>query len=283
MNGIDKKLYDFIMDNLSVITEEWLSHRKENTGSIYSTDADESIENLLTQQNRFTNQTIASVLLKDQSLYEEYKQKWALNMAESRVGTNTPIHEVLHAISKARATYCKFLERFILENKAAIEYEDILNWGQKIHLAFDELTIRFSENYYEMMSTKIKNQQNLIDELGISVILIKPLIGVLPLIGDIDTLRADTIIEKVPEKCTQANITSLFIDLSGALIPEPIVIQKIQELTNVLALLGIKSTITGIRPEFALASNQMGVSFSDINSFSSLQLALKVNINKVTV
>lgn len=283
MNSIDKKLYGFIMDNLSIITEKWLSHRKENTGSIYSTDAEESIENLLIEQNRFTNQTIASVLLEDQSHYEENKKAWALNLAASRVGTNTPIHEVLHAISQARATYCEFLERFITENKDEIKHQDILKWGQKIHLAFDELTIKFSENYYEIMTTKIKKQQYLIDELSISVILIKPLIGVLPLIGDIDTFRADTIIDKVPEKCTVSNITSLFIDLSGALIPEPIVIQKIQELTNILALLGIESTITGIRPEFALASNQMGVSFSDIHSFSSLQLALKVNTNKVSI
>lgn len=271
------------MDNLSVISDEWLKHREENTGSIYSTNADVSIRNLLFEQNRFTNLTVASVLLEDRTQYETNKEEWALKLAESRVDSNTPIHEVLHALSNARKTYCDFIVRFVALHQDEVTTADTLSWGNKIHLAFDDLTIQFSKNYYKMMKQKLQKQQNLIDELGASVILINPLVGVLPLTGDIDALRARTIIEKVPEKCTKAAITNLFIDLSGALITESVVIHKIQELTNVLALLGIKSTITGIRPEFAQTSNTMGVSFSDIESFSSLQLALKVNENRVNI
>lgn len=275
MSDVDAELYGFIIDHIEDITNEWLSYRSKKKGSIYSIDVDQKIENALKKQNNLTNLTVASSLLRDSTQYEESKGNWAQLIAESRVGSNTPIPEVLEALSKARRAFWVFVEKFISLNVASVTQGDLLKWGMTINRAFDELTVNFSSHYNKLMDTRLAAQTNLIDELNSPVIKINQEIGVLPLVGDIDTLRAKKIFEYVPVKCADINISDLYIDLSGVSIIDTMVAHQIYNLMEMLDLLGIQSTITGIRPEIAQTAIQLGLDFSKVNTYSSLQQALK--------
>ncbi|GLY12304.1 STAS domain-containing protein [Pseudobacillus badius] len=274
MRSIDSQLYKYLIDHLTVITDEWLAAREKKSGSVYSADADQSIEQLLRKQNRLTNLTVASSLLEEQDTFEKQKKQWALEVAESRVASNTPIHEVQDALRAAREAYWHFVEKFVKLNKSKVTHEDILKWGVVIHKAFDELNIKFSEMYFDIMMSRLSAQQSLIEELGSPVIPITSSKGILPLVGDIDTMRAKSILEQIPKKCVEAGISHLFIDLSGVSIIDTMVAQQIFQIIQVLNLLGIKSTMTGIRPEIAQTAVQLGIDFSEIESFSSLQQIL---------
>ena len=83
--------------------------------------------------------------------------------------------------------------------------------------------------------------------------------------------------EFVPKRCVELDITHLFIDLSGVSLIDTMVANHFYQLMQVLDLLGIESTLTGIRPEIAQTSVQLGLDFSKINTYSSLQLAIKKN------
>lgn len=274
MKTIDSQLYKYLIDHSTVITEEWLAAREKKSGSVYSADADQSIEQLLRKQNQLTNLTVASSLLEEQGTFEKQKKQWALEVAESRVASNTPIHEVQDALRAAREAYWHFVEKFVKLNKSKVTHEDILKWGVVIHKAFDELNIKFSEMYFDIMMNRLSAQQSLIEELGSPVIPITSSKGILPLVGDIDTMRAKSILEQIPKKCVEAGISHLFIDLSGVSIIDTMVAQQIFQIIQVLNLLGIKSTMTGIRPEIAQTAVQLGIDFSEIESFSSLQQIL---------
>ncbi|MED0665180.1 STAS domain-containing protein [Bacillus badius] len=274
MRSMDSQLYKYLIDHLTVITDEWLAAREKKSGSVYSADADQSIEQLLRKQNRLTNLTVASSLLEEQDTFEKQKKQWALEVAESRVASNTPIHEVQDALRAAREAYWHFVEKFVKLNKSKVTHEDILKWGVVIHKAFDELNIKFSEMYFDIMMSRLSAQQSLIEELGSPVIPITSSKGILPLVGDIDTMRAKSILEQIPKKCVEAGISHLFIDLSGVSIIDTMVAQQIFQIIQVLNLLGIKSTMTGIRPEIAQTAVQLGIDFSEIESFSSLQQIL---------
>jgi rsbT co-antagonist protein RsbR len=52
------------------------------------------------------------------------------------------------------------------------------------------------------------------------------------------------------------------------------VAQQIYQLISTLNLLGIQSTISGIRPEVARASIQLGLDFSLVSTHSTLKQAL---------
>ncbi|MCA1034876.1 MULTISPECIES: STAS domain-containing protein [Bacillus] len=269
----NQMLFEYLSNNSQRITDKWLSTRAKDKGSIYSAEADIKIERMLREQNAFTNKTVSTILLDDRSLFEKLVQEWASTVAESRADTDTPIYEVISALGKVRDTYWEFVEEFAKKNDEIVK-EDILQWSLVIHSAFDILTQKFAEQYYKITRNRLRAQQDLIHQLGAPIIPIIGSIGVLPLIGDIDTERAKAILESVPLQCTEAKLSYLFIDLSGVPIVDTMVAQQIYHIVQTLDLLGIKTTISGIRPEVAMTSIQLGIDFSKINTHSTLKNAL---------
>lgn len=274
MDKIDEKLYRYILDNSSKITENWLALREKQFGSIYSMDSNEEIEKLLREQNTLTIKTVTSALLEDKTVFIETMEQWATLVAKSRVESDTPIYEVLEALNKVREAYWGFITDYMLKDDTGITKATIIRWSRLINRAFDQLNREFTEQYYLLTKERLLAQQDLINELGAPVIPIIDAIAVLPLIGDIDTYRAKGILDTTPSKCISKNISHLFIDLSGVSLLDTMVAQQIYQLIGTLNLLGIQSTISGIRPEVAQTSIQLGLDFSQVSTHSTLKQAL---------
>ncbi|MDM5220291.1 STAS domain-containing protein [Peribacillus sp. NJ11] len=274
MDKIDENLYRYILDNSSKITENWLALREKQFGSIYSMDSNEEIEKLLREQNTLTIKTVTSALLEDKTVFIETMEQWATLVAKSRVESDTPIYEVLEALNKVREAYWGFITDYMLKDDTGITKATIIRWSRLINRAFDQLNREFTEQYYLLTKERLLAQQDLINELGAPVIPIIDAIAVLPLIGDIDTYRAKGILDTTPSKCISKNISHLFIDLSGVSLLDTMVAQQIYQLIGTLNLLGIQSTISGIRPEVAQTSIQLGLDFSQVSTHSTLKQAL---------
>lgn len=273
MNNQNKRLYDHLLEKIPEITDEWLSKRKKAKGSIYSLDTDEQIERMLREQNTLTNKTITSALLEEQEVFNNYVDQWASIVAESRVNSDTPIYEVIEAVNKAQDTYMEFVTAFIMDNEQVTK-EDVLRWTAIINRSFNRLITRFTTLYYEITKQRLFSQQVLIDELSIPIIPISDSVAVLPLIGNIDTLRAKDIYESIPKKCVDAKVENLYIDLSGIPIMDAVVAQQVYQMVSLLKILGISIVISGIRPEVAQIASKLESSFKDIRTFSSLKQAL---------
>ncbi|MGE7906313.1 STAS domain-containing protein [Peribacillus sp. NPDC094092] len=279
MDKIDENLYRYILDNSSKITENWLALREKQSGSIYSMDINAEIEKLLREQNTLTIKTVTSALLEDKTAFIDTMEQWATLVAKSRVESDTPIYEVLEALNKVRETYWAFITDYMLMD-TEITKDIIIRWSGLINRAFDQLNREFTEQYYLLTKVRLLAQQELINELGAPVIPIVDAIAVLPLIGEIDTFRAKEILNATPSKCISKNVTHLFIDLSGVALLDTMVAQQIYQLISTLNLLGIQSTISGIRPEVAQTSIQLGLDFSQVSTHSTLKQALsKQGIN----
>ncbi|PID22718.1 sulfate transporter [Sporosarcina sp. P3] len=274
MKQIDVRLYEYLLEKLPEITASWLAMRKVEKNSIYSLSAHPEMEETLREQNKLTNLTVISSLLDDPEIFEKNKMKWAAVVALSRVNSNTPIEEVIKALSKLRITYWHLIEKFQLVNADEIKLEDYMRWSETLNNAFDQIYIDFAETYNEYINSKFDVQQSLINELSTPVIKITDAIGVVPLIGEMDELRARMMLESIPKKSLEADIEHLFIDLSGVTVIDTLVAQQIFQVTKVLSLLGTSCTITGILPAIAQASTELGLDFTNIQTFSSLQLAL---------
>ena len=273
MKQLDVRLYEYLLAKLPEITTSWLAMRKIEKDSIYSLSAHPEMEETLREQNRLTNLTVISSLLDDPEIFEKNKIKWAAVVALSRVNSNTPIEEVIAALSKLRLTYWRLINEFQLANVDEIKLEDYMRWSETINSAFDQIYINFAETYNEYINSKFNIQQSLINELSSPVIKITDKIGVVPLIGDMDELRARIMLESLPERSLESDIEHLFIDLSGVTVIDTLVAQQIFQVTKVLSLLGTRCTITGILPAIAQASTELGLDFTNIQTFSSLQLA----------
>ncbi|WP_240628660.1 STAS domain-containing protein [Bacillus salacetis] len=272
---MNEKLYKALIENKSDLADQWLKMRGKKPNSIYSYDADEKYEMLLREQNKLTTQTIASSLLEDKEEYFKNREQWASMVARSRADLGTPIYEVLESVHQFRAVIMDFLNEFTEDEEEEITNKQLQEWNQSIHTAFDLLIQEFSKMYYDITRDRMKAQHELIAELGSPVIPVGEAIAVLPLIGDIDTDRAARIMESVPARCMEEQVDMLCIDLSGVPVVDTMVAHQIYNIIQALSLLGIKTALSGIRPEVAMTSVQLGIDLKEINTFHSLKQALK--------
>ncbi|MCZ8539132.1 STAS domain-containing protein [Psychrobacillus sp. FSL K6-2365] len=274
MASIDQELYDYILENSGNITSKWFIAKSDFDGSFYSNNPNPEIDQVLLEQHALTIRTVAYAFLEEENGFQEQLLLWAETVAKSRIEHNTPIHDVIQALNKTRETIWLYVEHFANDHLDEVNNTHILKWSRLFNTAFDQLIHSFSSRYYELSNNRLNAQQDLINELSIPIIPILDGVGVLPVIGEIDTTRARSLLEDVPYKCVEVGINKLFIDISSVTFMDTMVANEMFHLIDVLQLLGIKTSLSGIRPEVAQASIQLGVDFGNISTFSSLKQAL---------
>ncbi|RFU68981.1 STAS domain-containing protein [Peribacillus saganii] len=270
----DKELYDYIINNSANISSQWFGERTHIKGSIYSKDADLSIEQKLKEQHKYTIDLIASGFLDDRSIFQDKMKEWTKFVVTSRIEYDTPIFEVLQALSRTRRIIWGFVEDYI-KGTEEIDKQDVLRWNSIYNTTLDTLINEFSRSYYNATTHKLKVQQELIDEINSPVIPVVDDVAVLPLIGLIDESRAESILQSIPDKCVRKNIAHLVIDVSGANYLDTSVAHRLYQLINVISLLGINSIIAGVRPDVAQTAIKLGIDFSHLKTFSDLKQALR--------
>ncbi|WP_026908914.1 STAS domain-containing protein [Paucisalibacillus globulus] len=276
MNTLDKQLHDYLMGKISSITEEWLETRTIEAGSIYSADTKQKVEQMLRAQNTLTNKTVISALLNKKHTLEQYVEEWVHIVSESRVKSDTPTFEVIHALNNAKDIFFKRVVSFIMENDAHISKANIIRWHTKFSKVFNTITTRFSEMHYTLMNQRLSSQQELIDELSTPIIPISDKVAILPLQGNVDTTRMKQIYETLPEKVVDSQVEYLFIDLSGIPIMDIFVANELWQVISLLKVLGITTAISGVQVEVAHSLNHNQNNFKEVPTFSTLKQAIKM-------
>jgi rsbT co-antagonist protein RsbR len=279
-------LYEYIIQTSSLMTDSWLESRGEEEGSIYGQTISKEVEQRLRDQNALFIQTIAKAFTTEVDHLNTDINKWAKKVAADRAATGTPIYEIIHQFKVFRGIFWDQIKTFILKNSHDITHEDLLKWSSLLHAAFDTVIEQFAEQYYIFTSNRLEAQQEMINELSSPVISLSDTVGILPLVGEIDTQRAKYILESTLIQCTENGIDQLFIDLSGVAVMDTMVAQQIFQLMHTLKLLGVDSVISGVRPEVAQTSVQLGIDFRNIPTQNSLKQALENNdiiIKNITI
>ncbi|WP_419882179.1 PAS domain S-box protein [Peribacillus sp. B-H-3] len=114
-----------------------------------------------------------------------------------------------------------------------------------------------------------------INTLSAPVVPILEGVAVLPLVGSINSERANYILKHVPLKVQEQNAHTLISDFSGIYELDAIVIQCLFETSAVLGMLGVRSIVTGVRPQIAQSVVQLGADLSLIQIFGTLQQAIR--------
>jgi rsbT co-antagonist protein RsbR len=273
MSHLNKDLYDFIIENKSKITDEWLSKQiSEDPEYISSTS-----EMYLRNENGALIEAIASIYVQDREEYRNYIENRAEIVAKKRAVEAFPLYESIRSFRRVRKTMWKFVQIFMEQNDNKITTKDVSLWSDNMNSAFDYIIESFAKYHHNHTQQILMSQQALITELSSPVIPVKEGIGVLPLVGDIDFQRAKLILESTLEQCTNKKLTKIFIDLSAVPILDKIVAQQLYQLLAALKLIGVEPIFSGIRPELAQIANSLGIDFKNIQTYSSLSRALEVH------
>jgi rsbT co-antagonist protein RsbR len=274
MDKLNQALYEYVESNIQTITEKWLQTRKKEKGSIYSADMGQDVEDMLRKQNTLTNFTILSVLLDDTTVHKSYLDKWTEVVATSRIKTDTPIYEVIDALSNVQRIFMGVVIEFIHANMDKVFKDEIIRWNTLFNDVFCDLKYKFSSMYYKLMNRRLSSQQKLIDELNIPIIPISEEVAILALQGHVDTSRMKQIYDALPEKVVEANVEYLYIDLSGIQVMDTYVANELLHVINLLKMLGITPALSGISPEVAQSIAPFQNSFKNIKTYSTLKQAL---------
>jgi rsbT co-antagonist protein RsbR len=160
-----------------------------------------------------------------------------------------------------------FSERPLAEASAA--YSSIL----KI-VGFDEaLAI---DTYVAANLETLGRHQAAIRELSTPVIRVHERVLLLPLVGAIDSLRAQQVMETVLVRVIEEQAKCLIIDIAGVAVVDTKVADNLIKTTAAVNLIGAKTVLTGISAQVARTIVQLGVDISNMATSSKLAEGIEI-------
>lgn len=130
--------------------------------------------------------------------------------------------------------------------------------------------------------TTIKELKDILAELATPVIKIWKDILLAPLIGTLDSDRAQSMAEKLLDYTANTRAKVVIIDVTGVPMIDTIVGGFLIEMFNAVKLLGSDVVLTGIKPEIAHTLVKLGVDFNMVTIKRDLESALKYAISKTS-
>ena len=254
---------------------EIVLQRKEELAENKREDLAES-HNIYTELTTFRIElltTYADSLLMEKEAANEVIQHWGNNMANLLVNRGLPLNLALEEISYYRDVIGEIIKEEAKNNDFSLDafYRVISHFNTIVDNAIQFVSKSYVKDYTE----KINYAQYAIDELSVPVVRMTEEIGILPLVGDLDTKRAQHLMESALEKGSQYKLKWLIIDLSAVPIIDTMVANQLFKVIAGLQLLGIEVVISGIRPEIAQTMVSLGIKIEEIKSFSSLHQAVQ--------
>jgi rsbT co-antagonist protein RsbR len=270
----NKDLYHYLLDRARHLTEDWYaSLDKSETDGVYSSTDPKVIEAVKAQNYAFHEHFI-ELFNTEHEVFTTHFDKWIHEIATDQQHVNTPIHHILKEFMNTRSQYLDLVREFAKEHPEKVKPGQMDVWQEIIVRVLDNVILEFTEEMYKHSKKQLQAQQEMINELSSPVISITGVTALLPLVGDIDTSRAKMILENTLSQCASKRVEHLCIDLSGVVMIDTMVAHQIFQLINALQLIGVQTTLSGIRPEIASTAVQLGLSFTDIETTSTLAKAL---------
>lgn len=266
-----QELHDFLLQHVNEMAQEWLDSREIEENSVYTADASPEVTEYLREQNHYFIRTIVKVL-KDGSF--KNLSGWAQEIATKRARLGNPLYLSIRHFKKFRALFLNKVEVFISLHQSSITQQDIILWNRTLNEAFDRMIELFTMYYGQVAEAQVYAQKKLISELSTPIISISDTVGVLPIIGQIDDYKSNDFAGKIMMQAKDLELSCLIIDLSGVPSIDTMMTNELFQVVNMLELLGIDTTITGIRPEIALTAVQLGIDFSKIRTYGKLKDAV---------
>ncbi len=123
----------------------------------------------------------------------------------------------------------------------------------------------------EEQQETIDAQQALLAELSTPLLRISDTALVLPLIGALDSRRAQRVVESLLEAVDDQNAEIVLLDITGVPVVDTQVANVLLQCAKAVRLLGARMVLTGIRPDVAQTIVALGIDLGDIVTRANLE------------
>ncbi|MBN6187657.1 STAS domain-containing protein [Aneurinibacillus sp. BA2021] len=207
---------------------------------------------------------------------EEFEKElvlWSRSIGEQKVNHGQRIGKVLTYVPHLRSAFIRCIGQLCTEQ--GLTTADTLYVMEKINYTLD-IAINETIKAFDQFKDKIISAAyEEVSELSAPIVPVLEGTAVLPLIGSIDSHKANHILHNVIPKVAELKLRCLIIDFSGIHVIDTMVTDHIFKIHRILRLLGIHAVLTGIRPSLAQTAIGIGIDFSTIKTYATVQQALE--------
>jgi len=177
------------------------------------------------------------------------------------------------------AAYRKYLD--LLRDKLYASLppaEAAAGYGSVQKIVFFDVTLAIDTYIAANMET-VQRHQAALRELSTPVIRVHDRILLLPLVGAIDSIRAQQIMETVLQRIVEEKAKCIIIDIAGVAVVDTKVADNLVKTTASVRLLGAQTILTGISAQVARTMVQLGVDISAMHTRSRLQEGIELALD----
>lgn len=202
-----------------------------------------------------------------------YDQEYVANRV--RIGV---IHERIGLPVKSYfGMYCFYLRAVLARLRR--EYADTPEraftvFNSLMKLTFFDMGLAI-DTYVESRERTIQGQQEAIRELSTPVLLLRPGLLLLPIIGLIDSQRARQLTEQLLHSVRANRATVVVIDVTGVPSVDTKVANHLVQTVEAARLMGATSIVTGIAPDIAQTMVRLGIDLMRIRTVGDLQSGIE--------
>jgi rsbT co-antagonist protein RsbR len=161
------------------------------------------------------------------------------------------------------------------------EQPDVLpgaSWA--VSTVLDSLGLYTLEVFQRSRDQIVTRQQQELLELSTPVINLWKGVLALPLIGTLDSMRAQVVMENILQKIVDTGAAIAIIDITGVPTVDTLVAQHLMKTIAAARLMGADCIISGIRPQIAQTIVHLGVDLESVTTKATLADAFLVALER---
>lgn len=144
----------------------------------------------------------------------------------------------------------------------------------------DDLGLHTNETYIKSRERIIERQRLEMMELSSPVVKLWAGVLALPIIGVLDSERAQVVTENLLHKIVETEATVAIIDITGVQTVDTLVAQHLLKTVAAAQLMGAECIISGIRPQIAQTIVHLGIELQGVTTKATIADALEVALQR---
>jgi len=270
-----KRLPKLLSEYESKILSDWVGQQLETARPNLIA------ENELRNQSRHFLTAFRQALQSDE-LEDIHQNAWSdvrdllgeISRTRARHGF-TPSETAIFVFSLKQSLFT-YLRQMTNDNPAALTEE---LWT--VTTLLDNLGLYTTELYQQSREEVIQRQQEEMMELSTPVVELWDGILALPLIGTLDSMRAQIVMENLLQRIVETGSTIAVIDITGVPTVDTLVAQHLLKTVAAARLMGADCIISGIRPQIAQTIVHLGIELQDVTTKATLAAAFTVALQRL--
>jgi rsbT co-antagonist protein RsbR len=204
-----------------------------------------------------------------------------------------PLREFLDDISRSRAqqqfsssetaTFIFSFKQPLFEQLHALHRADADGLAEDVWHAtrlIDSLGLHTVKSFQLAREAVIQRQQEGMLELSTPVVKLWEGILALPMIGTLDSTRAQVVMESLLNRIVETGSQIAILDITGVPTVDTLVAQHLLKTVTALRLMGAECIISGVRPQIAQTIVHLGVDLQGVTTKSNLADALALALKR---